>query len=75
MEAETGLDKDVVRVVIVFNIKNNQVSVSGHIDNVDLCMKMCIEGAHLIMERGAKMAMDAHKNGSTSSENPPAPAS
>lgn len=68
------LAKTTARLVILCDTHSGQVAVSGHIDNVDLCVKMCVEAGHIIMERAAKLAMDAKRNGNGSESPPPSAA-
>lgn len=45
---------EVLKINVEFELKTGIVRVSGHIDNTDLCMKVLIEAAHVILARNSE---------------------
>lgn len=45
---------DSIKINVEFELKTGIVRVSGHIDNTDLCMKVLVEAAHLILAKNSE---------------------
>lgn len=53
------INPEVATIVIKCNIRTGAMSVAGTLENTELCVKMCIEGGHMIMDRNAKLEESA----------------
>ena len=49
----------VLRINITFQVLTGKIEVSGHIGNTDLCTKVLVEAAHVIMVRNSENDMKA----------------
>jgi hypothetical protein len=65
---QTDEQAGIMKLNVEFEIKTGKVKIGGHIDNTDICIKVLVEAAHLIMVRNSEADRARMKNTSRAIE-------
>ncbi|MES2220675.1 MAG: hypothetical protein V4587_06885 [Acidobacteriota bacterium] len=49
----------VAKLIITCNVETGAMTLAGHLDNLDLILKMTVEAGHMILDLGQKRAKKA----------------